>query len=272
MYSIIARWQWSINRYLIASHKLSVFISKQSNNHHQLPENRDIDIQNLRDAHLQAERQERTRLGLLVHDDLQQLIVALRLRSSIYRDTAINDRERNSYQELVLMADEALVSARDLVMRLCPLNERQKSLIDMLAMITVQFNTRYNLIIKVKSTGFIEPKHLEIRLLVFRALRELLFNIVKYAQVEEAQVSLWNETEFDHFMVSDQGVGFDVERLTASSEYIQTGLGLLGMKKQFALIGGMIEVNSTLGEGATIKLSVPNTTTYETRESTLTSR
>ena len=266
IYRIAARWQWSMNQYLIASHKLKMSLTERAESHQQLAEERKMEVQGLRHALLQAERQERARLGRLVHDDLQQLIVALRLKSSIYRDTASSESERNSYQELVQMSDEALVSARDLVMRLRPPGERQGSLLDMLSMITAQFNQRYGLTVKVKSTGFIEPKHVEVRLLVFRAIRELLFNIVKYAQVEEAEVKLWNEADFDHFMVSDQGVGFDVEQLPVNSKYIQTGLGLLGMKEQFTLIGGLIDIHSVLGQGASIKVSVPNTTAYETRE------
>ena len=101
IYRIAARWQWSINQYVVASHKLKRSLKERAESHQQLAEERQVEVQSLRHALLQAERQERTRLGRLVHDDLQQLIVALRLKSSIYRDTAVNEQERTSYQELV---------------------------------------------------------------------------------------------------------------------------------------------------------------------------
>ena len=91
-----------------------------------------MEIKNLRRALLQSEHQERKRLGRLVHDDLLQLIAALRLKSSMYRDSAKVDRERGSHQELVNLADEALTSTRDLVMRLTPPGEHHSSLVEMI--------------------------------------------------------------------------------------------------------------------------------------------
>lgn len=258
IYRISARWQSATREYIQVSDQMKRALKESAASHQQLAEERSLEIQGLRRALLQAEQQERKRLGRSVHDDLQQLIVALRLKSSIYRDRAAHERERHSYQELVSLADDALSSARDLVMRLSPPGEQKSSLVEMISIMSVQFQQRYGLLVETNSTRFVEPQQLEVRQLIFRVIRELLFNIVKYAQVSRAELRLWSETDYDYFVVRDEGVGFDPDHVTNAEGFSYTGLGLSGMREQFAMVGGSVDIQSTLGAGTVIKLGMPH--------------
>ena len=263
IYRTAANWQKTIREYLQISNRMKLSLQERLEDHLQLAEERGLEIKNLRRALLQSEQQERKRLGRLVHDDLQQLIAALRLKSSMYRDLAAVERDRSAYQELVSLADEALTSTRDLVMRLSPPGEHQGSLVEMISAICSQFKQRYGLIIEVDVQSFTEPQQFEVRQLFSRSIRELLFNVVKYAQVDEAHVRLWSAQDYDHCTVSDKGAGFKVDELPTDVKFIRTGLGLLGMREQLTMIGGQIEIVSAVGQGTTITLSIPNSRSTE---------
>ena len=191
-----SNWQRSTREYLSISSRLKRSLQERLADNLQLVEERSLEVKNLRRALLQSEQQERKRLGRLVHDDLQQLIAALRLKSSMYRDSAKIEHQKDSYQELVNLADEALTSTRDLVMRLTPPGEHHNSLTKIISAISKQFKLRYNLDVAIDTEHFVEPKQIEVSLLISRSIRELLFNIVKHAQVNKAEVKLWSLPDY----------------------------------------------------------------------------
>lgn len=258
VYRIASRWHNLISNSLVTSNRLEASLRQNVATHKLLVQERTVEIQSLRHALLQAERQERQRLRRFVHDDLQQLIVAMRLKSAMYRDHSEEPTHRDQYQELVTLSNGALISARDLVMRLSTPEEQQHSLQEMLSALATQFQKRYQLVITIDQSSFVEPTQFEVRLLVFRAIRELLFNIVKYAQTDKAQVELRSERDHDIIVVRDQGIGFDIDSLPINSQHIQSGLGLLGMREQFALVGGTVDVTSQPTVGTVITLSIPH--------------
>jgi signal transduction histidine kinase len=90
---------------------------------------------------------------------------------------------------------------------------------------------------------------------VFRAVRELLSNVLKHARAPSAKVSLrrsGNQLEID---VEDQGVGFDPETVTASAT--NGGFGLFSVREQINRLGGTMEVASRQGRGTSVSLRLP---------------
>jgi signal transduction histidine kinase len=113
---------------------------------------------------------------------------------------------------------------------------------------------QYGLMVNIKSNG--KPAELDekVRVLVFYALRELLFNVVKHSGTLEAAI------RFEHYdsrlvvIVRDQGVGF------ASAEVMDNpniAHGLLIIRHRLNLLGCGIEINSQPGNGTEVIIEVP---------------
>jgi signal transduction histidine kinase len=85
---------------------------------------------------------------------------------------------------------------------------------------------------------------------LFRALRELLVNVAKHAKVGEAQVRIWRDGDVARVSVEDSGVGFDPEAA-------HPGFGLLALRERVAHMGGSVEIESAVGQGTRIIVSVP---------------
>lgn len=76
----------------------------------------------------------------------------------------------------------------------------------------------------------------------YRIVQELLANIIKHSQATKAQVIMIN------------GVGFNTSRSVQNSEY--GNLGLASIQERILLLGGTCKVESRLGWGTTVTVSV----------------
>jgi signal transduction histidine kinase len=86
---------------------------------------------------------------------------------------------------------------------------------------------------------------------IFRIVQEALTNIARHAGVAEARVELWTEGDRVRIRVSDQGTGFQPDRVgTATS-------GLTGMRERALLLGGTLSVDSAPGTGTTVDADLP---------------
>ena len=103
-----------------------------------------------------------------------------------------------------------------------------------------------------------QPKPLdnEARVLLFRAVRELLFNVLKHAQASCTKVSMRRVGEHLQIIVEDNGVGFAPDKLSAASGKIE-GFGLFSIRERLNYFGGRMEIESAPGEVTRVILSFP---------------
>jgi CheY-like chemotaxis protein len=88
---------------------------------------------------------------------------------------------------------------------------------------------------------------------LFRAVQELLFNVVKHAGVSSARLALSDVDGQVSISVSDQGKGFDHDRLNASD----AGFGLMSIRERARYMGGSLTIDSAPGHGSRFTLVVP---------------
>ncbi len=95
----------------------------------------------------------------------------------------------------------------------------------------------------------------DVRVAVFRMVRELLRNVVKHAEVDAAVVTVTGDRSRLHVAVSDHGRGFqwNPDYLTSPPR----GFGLWSIGGRVAELGGSFSVDSAPGRGATLTLELP---------------
>jgi len=96
----------------------------------------------------------------------------------------------------------------------------------------------------------------DLRALLFQSVRELLNNIVKYANPQKVTVTTCREDRSVKVMVADDGIGFDID--TIGSAVSKTGgYGLFNMGERIAYVGGQLEIWSHPGQGSQFTITVP---------------
>ena len=115
------------------------------------------------------------------------------------------------------------------------------------------------MVVSVTADPRANPEASDVRILLFEAVRELLFNAVKHAYVDRVDVKLaLGPNETIDIQVSDDGVGFD-PTVTLHPEQHQVGLGLFSIQERLALLGGHLHIQSAPGKGAQFSMTVPQT-------------
>jgi signal transduction histidine kinase len=91
---------------------------------------------------------------------------------------------------------------------------------------------------------------------IFQIVQEAVSNARKHAQAELVQVTVEQRDDFVITEIADNGVGFEVDAVTAN--YDQRGsFGMLNLRERTELIGGTFQIRSAVGKGTTITCHVP---------------
>jgi signal transduction histidine kinase len=112
----------------------------------------------------------------------------------------------------------------------------------------------YGLSVEVSDDGREKPLSQAARAILFRAIRELLINVIRHAGVSKAYVGAARLGEEIEVTVTDDGNGFDSQAVTARS---QSGFGLTSVRERLSFIGGNVEISSVPGDGTEVILKAP---------------
>src|SRR5208282_530348 len=112
-------------------------------------------------------------------------------------------------------------------------------------------NLRIELEVNVEESGF----DLELRILAFKLIRELLRNVVKHSRVDAAIVKVSMTAEELFIDVSDQGVGFEWQ--LSLFEKRGGGFGLWSIAERVREASGELNVDTAPGLGCSVSISLP---------------
>ncbi len=206
-------------------------------------------------AHLQAVREEeRGNMAREVHDELGQLLTALKMEVSwLKKIDALNAKQVgqrvNSVNNLL---DEAIKTVRNISAKLRPSILDDLGLADALAWQSREFEKRYGI-----STGFstnVEETKLskELSTAFFRIYQEALTNVARHAHASRVVASFVRSGENFILKIADNGIGFELQRIDA-----QKTLGLVGIKERIAAVKGIFNLQTAPGEGTILTITAP---------------
>jgi len=205
----------------------------------------------------EAEESERRRLAVVLHDHLQQILSAAKLRLD---GLAHRAPERNLQQEMHTVGDllaEAMASARSLTVELCPPPLCEEGLAEAIRWLARHVEERHGLVVAVEAPSDALPNDPGVGALLFRIVNELLFNVVKHAGVKAARVRIGRlGSHRVRLVVSDAGVGFK-QAGAGKDEDAATGLGLAGIRRRLGQLGGRLEIRSEPGRGTRVAVTAP---------------
>jgi signal transduction histidine kinase len=201
------------------------------------------------DALLVGER-ERRQLATDLHDGLSQTIALVKMRLAALR-MCVDERLHSSLDGIADLMEEADQSSRAISFELSPLLLHDLGLVPAVEGLVENIQTRYGLPIRMEDDGQAKVASEETRVIVFRAIRELLINAAKHAHANHVIVRMCCAGECLSVVVEDDGAGFP----SANSD--TAGFGLHRLKECIHLIGGGLRIESCPGRGTAIRLWAP---------------
>jgi PAS domain S-box-containing protein len=202
-----------------------------------------------------TEQRERSRIAAILHDHLQQLMVAAKINQEVLIGRI--DNELKPVAENVLdLINRSIRESRSLTTELSPPVLHSGDLSASLEWLARWMRENQGFEVKLHVEPEIVLDHKELSLMLFQSIRELLFNVLKHSGVKSAAVITEKKNGELQIIVSDQGVGFDPETVWDKS-VLSDKFGLFSIHERVLHLGGYLEVESVPNEGSTISLMVP---------------
>ncbi len=201
-----------------------------------------------------TEEQERRRIAIDLHDRLGQALALAQIKLTSVRSDLVGEI-RSSVDGAVELLEQAITDARGLIFELSPPVLYDLGLKAALGWLAEDLEKRHGIKVEVSDDGAEKPLDDAAKGVVFRAVRELLMNVLKHAQSAEAKVTLRLADGQFHIDVEDRGVGFDLG--TPADAPSRPGFGLLSVREQIARLGGNLIVESSPGRGTVASVRIP---------------
>jgi len=199
------------------------------------------------------EQRERMALAQVLHDGLQQILVAAKYRLATAKR---GQKSQQAISETAELLDDAIQTSRSLTSELSPPILREGGLVPALEWLVRWMRDKHGMSVGLTVRDDVHPSSEEIVLLLFQAARELLFNVVKHAYTKTANLELSQTDTHIEIVVKDDGVGFDPSQIRGEHGN-SGGFGLFSIRERIGLLGGKMEIDSAHGKGSRFRLSIP---------------
>jgi PAS domain S-box-containing protein len=212
----------------------------------------------LRRRFMRAQEQERLRLAHELHDQTGQSLTAALLELKGI-ELLVNERGRERLRLLRRQMEEIGKTLHRVAWELRPASIDELGLASALANYISEWSAQYKIEADFHcgEPGLDEVSE-EVRTTIYRVVQEGLTNIVKHAK-QPAGVSVVIERVGAtlRLLIEDDGCGFDAGPAQERAGERNGGLGLAGMRERLALIGGELDIESSIGGGTTVCARIP---------------
>ncbi len=204
-----------------------------------------------------SQESERSAIARELHDELGQILTAFSLEAS-WLANRLQDTDDKAHERVTFLAaqiDQTIAEVRNLSIRLRPGVLDDLGLIDALEWLANDFEKRTQTSCVFKPSNVskvLDSVDNSISTAIYRITQEALTNITRHAEAGSVQINLANAYNHLVLTIVDDGKGFET-----SDEGKFEGLGLVGMQERVNLIGGEFTIQSTIGEGTTVKCLIP---------------
>ncbi|WP_157470888.1 PAS domain-containing sensor histidine kinase [Gracilimonas tropica] len=203
-----------------------------------------------------AKERERHALAGHLHDHVGQLldlsvIKIDQLKRSVQDEKVLEKMKK--LREVIMLANN---NTRDFVHELKPPPIFEKENMEELLWWLAQRMKKYDLQIHIKDDGKPKPISAEVHKVLYESVRELCFNIIKHANINEASIELSEKNSEILIIINDRGRGFNINE-KKSGMTGKGGFGLFNIQERLQMLGGSLMIESQAGKGTKVTLSAP---------------
>jgi signal transduction histidine kinase len=199
---------------------------------------------------IRAQEGERERIARELHDDIGQQLAFV--ESGLHELTS--ETEGSHKPEIIVLTEkvaEVSRSARELSHGLHPSSIEHLGLESALKRLSLDVATRKSIQVHFRAEGLKPVTPPDVALCLYRISQEALQNVVRHSGASEVSVNLVEQKGLIQLRISDNGAGFEVEKLK------HAGLGLIGMRERLHPLRGDMQIYSFPRAGTTVEITIP---------------
>ena len=209
-------------------------------------------LQSLGAALALAEERERRRLAMDLHDRIGQNLALSKNNAGQLLDSVSDPAWTEKIQALYELLDQTVKDTRSLSFELSPPVLYELGLEAGLEWLAEHFQSQHDLAVHLHTDHSDKRLEEELEIILFRSVRELLLNAVKYAHASLVEIHIEHREDQITVTVRDDGVGFEV-----SESAPLKGFGLFNIRERIGHLNGTVKIDSAPNQGTTIRIQAP---------------
>ena len=204
-------------------------------------------------AVIEAQDEERKRIASELHDSVGQMLSVIKLNVSDFEDNISIEKEDNEMlQKTLQYIDDTCNEVRSISHNLMPGALIRFGLTSAIKELIRKINTSRKISFNFTSNQIDERISEKVELALYRMVQEILNNAIKHSKADQITIDL-NKIDQSYILnISDNGVGFDSTLIDTSK-----GIGWKNINSRLSFINGTIDIQSKIGSGTSITISVP---------------
>lgn len=197
-------------------------------------------------AAFEGEERERTRMSRDIHDGVLSSFAMVRWKINLLSKEVPELSENANFRDTIVLFDKATNELRMTAHNLMPDLLLEDGITKAIYYFVKGVEEHMAITVLFEQLG--EPPALQpnFQLFLYRAVQELIQNVVKHSQATQMIVQLMYDAESISITVEDNGVGMDTTG--------KGGMGLMSLKNGVKLFSGELNINSKPGIGTSVML------------------
>lgn len=202
---------------------------------------------------IQAQEEERKRISRDLHDGVGQALYSITVGLKMVTQANVDGDLKNLLIDIQQMTSRALEEVKNMAVELRPSALDDLGLIPAIRSYAKRYEDTFGIETEIDVVGSRRRFHSTIETALYRITQEAMINAAKYADTDKLYLRFRDMGKMIELSIEDFGKGFEMDQIRIYG----TGLGLFGMKERAHLLGGEVEIQSTLNKGTTIKIKIP---------------
>jgi len=207
-------------------------------------------------AQLQTvEEKQRREFAVELHDSLSQVLAFAKIELGTLQQKVCPELS-DSVRHVRDLIDEVIAKTRKLTFDMSPATLYSLGLEPAIEELAELYNEEEIFNCKFEKTEHEKPLTERVKILLYRAVRELLVNTAKHAKAKNVTLSSKVSGDSIELSVTDDGVGFEPS-LLKDQQNTHHSFGLFSIRQRLDHLGGNIDIASQPGDGTTVTLRAP---------------
>ena len=203
-----------------------------------------------------TEEQERRKLAESLHDCIGQSLFISKIKLEMLQKSGLSSDSAKILDEALKLIEQMINDTRSLTFELSPPILYQLGFEPTLEWLIEQIEKQYGIRTDFEDDKQLKPLDDDMRIILFRAVRELLINVVKHAQAQKVKVSTRRNDGKIQICVEDDGIGFTLSK-TGLFDLENKRFGLFSIKERLDQLGGHFKMESTPHHGTRMTIEAP---------------
>jgi signal transduction histidine kinase len=210
-------------------------------------------LENLAARLIDAQEEERSRIGRELHDHISQNLGLLTIKiDQLHNDPGMTLAIASALDDLRQGAGDVTDDVHRLSHRLHSSTLDYLGLVPAIQKLAGEFSARHGVSIDFAPGPLPASLPSDVALCLFRVTEASLANVAKHSHAKSARIDVRDTPEGIHLTVEDDGIGFEMTRLTSKG-----GLGFVSMQERLRALRGTVRVDSAPSRGTRIDVLVP---------------